>query len=144
MTEPNNRIVNPEAQPDDHQELTLRPKKLADMIGQERVRENLEILITAAQQREEPIDHVLFYGPPGLGKTTLAQILANEMVVNIKISAGPAIERQGDLAAILTNLRAGDILFIESILSKGNIRGRTPADTEKCIRQGTCFYPRQG
>ena len=115
MTDPNNRIVNPEAQPDDRQELTLRPKKLADMIGQERVRENLEILITAAQQREEPIDHVLFYGPPGLGKTTLAQILANEMVVNIKISAGPAIERQGDLAAILTNLRAGDILFIDEV-----------------------------
>lgn len=115
MTDPNNRIVNPESQPDDRQELTLRPKKLADVIGQERVRENLEILIAAARQRGEPFDHVLFYGPPGLGKTTLAHILANEMGVNIKVSSGPAIERQGDLAAILTNLRAGDIFFIDEV-----------------------------
>jgi len=115
MTDPNNRIVNPESQPDDRKELTLRPKKLADVIGQERVRENLEILIAAARQRGEPIDHVLFYGPPGLGKTTLAHILANEMGVNIKVSSGPAIERQGDLAAILTNLRAGDIFFIDEV-----------------------------
>jgi Holliday junction DNA helicase RuvB len=115
MTDPNNRIVNPESQPDDRQELTLRPKKLADVIGQERVRENLEILIAAARQRGEPFDHVLFYGPPGLGKTTLAHILANEMGVNIKVSSGPAIERQGDLAAILTNLKAGDIFFIDEV-----------------------------
>jgi len=115
MTDPNNRIVNPESQPDDRKELTLRPKKLADVIGQERVRENLEILIAAARQRGEPFDHVLFYGPPGLGKTTLAHILANEMGVNIKVSSGPAIERQGDLAAILTNLRAGDIFFIDEV-----------------------------
>jgi len=115
MTDPNKRVVNPEVQPDDRLDLTLRPKNLAGMIGQERVRENLEILIAAAKQRGEPIDHVLFYGPPGLGKTTLAHILANEMGVNIKVSAGPAIERQGDLAAILTNLRAGDILFIDEV-----------------------------
>ena len=115
MTDPNNRIVNPESQPDDRKELTLRPKKLADVIGQERVRENLEILIAAARQRGEPFDRVLFYGPPGLGKTTLAHILANEMGVNIKVSSGPAIERQGDLAAILTNLRAGDIFFIDEV-----------------------------
>jgi holliday junction DNA helicase RuvB len=88
---------------------------LSDLIGQERVKENLAILIAAARQRNEPIDHVLFYGPPGLGKTTLAHILANEMGVNIKITAGPAIERPGDLAAILTNLRAGDVLFIDEV-----------------------------
>jgi Holliday junction DNA helicase RuvB len=115
MIEPNERVVNPESRPEDRQDLSLRPKQLADMIGQERVRENLEILIGAARKRQEPIDHVLFYGPPGLGKTTLAHILANEMGVNIKISAGPAIERQGDLAAILTNLRSGDILFIDEV-----------------------------
>jgi len=115
MIELNKRVVNPGLQPDDRLDLNLRPKKLNEMIGQKRVRENLEILIAAAQQRGEPIDHVLFYGPPGLGKTTLAHILANEMGVNVKVSAGPAIERQGDLAAILTNLRAGDILFIDEV-----------------------------
>jgi Holliday junction DNA helicase RuvB len=93
----------------------LRPQKLADLIGQDQVKENLAILITAARQRAESLDHVLFYGPPGLGKTTLANVLANEMGVNIKTTSGPAIERAGDLAAILTNLRAGDILFIDEI-----------------------------
>jgi Holliday junction DNA helicase RuvB len=88
---------------------------LADLIGQQRIKENLAILVAAALQRGEPVDHVLFYGPPGLGKTTLAHILANEMGVNIKITAGPAIERPGDLAAILTNLRAGDVLFIDEV-----------------------------
>lgn len=91
----------------------MRPRLLSDLIGQERVKENLAILIAAARQRSEPLDHVLFYGPPGLGKTTLAHVLANEMGVNIKITSGPAIERPGDLAAILTNLRAGDVLFID-------------------------------
>jgi len=85
------------------------------MIGQENIKENLAILIEAAQQRGDPLDHVMFYGPPGLGKTTLAHILANEMGVNVKITSGPAIERAGDLAAILTNLRAGDILFIDEV-----------------------------
>jgi Holliday junction DNA helicase RuvB len=94
---------------------------LSDLIGQERVKENLEILIAAARQRKEPVDHVLFYGPPGLGKTTLAHILANEMGVNIKVTAGPAIERAGDLAAILTNLRAGDILFIDEVHRLGRV-----------------------
>ncbi len=93
----------------------IRPRKLAELIGQDRVKDNLEILIDAARQRGDPLDHVLFYGPPGLGKTTLAHILANEMDVNIKITSGPAIERPGDLAAILTNLRAGDVLFIDEV-----------------------------
>ena len=115
MDETPNRLVNPQPQPEDRLDQALRPRTLADLIGQDRVRENLKILIEAARQREEPLDHVLFYGPPGLGKTTLAHILANEMGVNIKITAGPAIERPGDLAAILTNLRAGDILFIDEV-----------------------------
>jgi Holliday junction DNA helicase RuvB len=115
MTESPNRLVNPQPQPEDRLDQALRPKMLADLIGQQRVKENLGILIEAARQRREPLDHVLFYGPPGLGKTTLAHILANEMNVNIKITAGPAIERPGDLAAILTNLRAGDVLFIDEV-----------------------------
>jgi holliday junction DNA helicase RuvB len=109
------RLVNPEQHPDDRLDQALRPRTLSELIGQDRVKENLSILITAATQRNDPLDHVLFYGPPGLGKTTLAHILANEMGVNIKVTSGPAIERQGDLAAILTNLRAGDILFIDEI-----------------------------
>jgi Holliday junction DNA helicase RuvB len=115
MNEPPERLVSPTPQPDDRLDGALRPRLLQDLIGQDRVKENLEILISAARQREEPLDHVLFYGPPGLGKTTLAHVLANEMGVNIKITAGPAIERPGDLAAILTNLRAGDILFIDEV-----------------------------
>ena len=115
MNDAPNRLINPLPQPDDRLDLAMRPKMLSDLIGQDRVKENLEILISAARQRAEPLDHVLFYGPPGLGKTTLAHILANEMGVSIKITAGPAIERPGDLAAILTNLRAGDILFIDEV-----------------------------
>lgn len=115
MTETPERLVNPKPQPDDRLDQALRPKTLSDLIGQDRVKENLSILIAAARQRNEPLDHVLFYGPPGLGKTSLAHVLANEMGVNIKITAGPAIEKAGDLAAILTNLRAGDILFIDEV-----------------------------
>lgn len=115
MPEPQDRLSNPERKPEDRVDYALRPKLLHDLIGQEGVKENLHILVSAATQRGEPLDHVLFYGPPGLGKTTLAHIMANEMGVNIKVTAGPAIERQGDLAALLTNLRAGDILFIDEI-----------------------------
>jgi Holliday junction DNA helicase RuvB len=115
MTETKNRPLDPGARPDDRVDNALRPQMLGDLIGQDHVKENLAILIAAARQRREPLDHVLFYGPPGLGKTTLAHVVANEMGVNIKITSGPAIERPGDLAAILTNLRAGDVLFIDEI-----------------------------
>ncbi len=121
MSDPPNRIVNPQLQPEDRKDLDLRPRLLSELIGQQRVKENLNILIAAALKRGEPLDHVLFYGPPGLGKTTLAHILANEMGVNIKITSGPAIERPGDLAAILTNLRAGDVLFIDEVHRLGRI-----------------------
>ncbi len=109
------RMISPEAKPDDRMDMALRPTSLNEIIGQDQVRENLSILIAAAKQRNESLDHVLFYGPPGLGKTTLSHVLANEMGVNIRITSGPAIEKAGDLAAILTNLRAGDILFIDEI-----------------------------
>jgi holliday junction DNA helicase RuvB len=115
MEETSNRLVNPQPQPDDRMDPALRPRTLAELIGQDRVKENLKILIDAARQRAEALDHVLFYGPPGLGKTSLSHVLANEMGVNIKITSGPAVERAGDLAAILTNLRAGDILFIDEV-----------------------------
>jgi Holliday junction DNA helicase RuvB len=115
MSNETGKIIDPGSQPDDRIDQALRPTSLKELIGQDQVKQNLEILISAARQRKEPLDHVLFYGPPGLGKTTLAHVLANEMGVNIKITSGPAIERTGDLAAILTNLRAGDILFIDEI-----------------------------
>jgi len=115
MSDEENGIVRPENKPEDRVDQALRPRRLADLIGQDQIKENLSILLDAARKRGEPLDHVLFYGPPGLGKTTLAHVLANEMGVNIKITAGPAVERAGDLAAILTNLRAGDILFIDEI-----------------------------
>lgn len=100
---------------DSETEVSLRPKKLSDYLGQEKVKEQLEIFIEAAKSRNEPLDHVLLYGPPGLGKTTLAGIIANEMGVNLRITSGPAIERAGDLAAILTNLEENDVLFIDEI-----------------------------
>src|SRR5436190_10653607 len=112
------RIVNdPVADDPAEQEFeqTLRPKKFADYTGQERLKKNLQLSIKAAQKRGEPIDHVLLYGPPGLGKTTMATVIANEMGAQIRITSGPAIERAGDLASLLTNLADGDILFIDEI-----------------------------
>ncbi len=100
---------------DSETELSLRPKVLDEYIGQEKVKENLSVYIQAAKQRGEPLDHVLLYGPPGLGKTTLAGIVANEMGVNFRVTSGPAIEKPGDLAALLTNLSEGDVLFIDEI-----------------------------
>lgn len=110
-----NRPIAPEQQSGDSLDAALRIKRLNELHGQDMVRNNLEILIEAAQKRQESLDHIMLYGPPGLGKTTIAHIVANEMDVNLKITAGPAIERAGDLAAILTNLRKGDILFIDEI-----------------------------
>ena len=102
-------------QGEERSEMTLRPQKLEDYIGQKKATDNLKIFIEAAKLRKEPLDHVLFYGPPGLGKTTLAGIISNEMGVDIRITSGPAIERAGDLAAILTNLNENDVLFIDEI-----------------------------
>ena len=96
-------------------EYSLRPQTLQQYIGQDKVKQNLDVFIEAAKMREETLDHVLLYGPPGLGKTTLANIIANEMGVNIRTTSGPAIERPGDLAAILTALEPGDVLFIDEI-----------------------------
>src|SRR5699024_9560837 len=98
---------------EDAQEGSLRPRTLREYIGQEKAKENLSVFIEAARKREEALDHVLLHGPPGLGKTTLAGIIAAEMGVNIRITSGPAIEKPGDLAALLTNLNEGDILFVD-------------------------------
>ncbi len=112
----NERIVTSDFIDEDADiEVGLRPRQLADYVGQEKVKGNLSVFINAAKERREPLDHVLLYGPPGLGKTTLAGVIANEMGVNIRITSGPAIEKAGDLAAILTNLSQNDILFIDEI-----------------------------
>ncbi len=112
-----NRIVSAEfsSSEDNDIEISLRPKTLDEYIGQDKAKENLSIYIEAARRRNEPLDHVLLYGPPGLGKTTLAGIIANEMGVNFRVTSGPAIEKPGDLAALLTNLNEGDVLFIDEI-----------------------------
>lgn len=110
------RIITTELMEEDYKvENSLRPKLLKDYIGQKKAKDNLKVYIEAAKGRKEPLDHVLFYGPPGLGKTTLAGIIANEMDVNIKITSGPAIEKPGEMAAILNNLQEGDLLFVDEI-----------------------------
>ena len=110
------RVITTELQSEDYKiENSLRPKLLSDYIGQEKIRGKLKVYMEAAKMREESLDHVLFYGPPGLGKTTLATIIANEMDVNIKITSGPAIEKPGEMAAILNNLQEGDVLFVDEI-----------------------------
>ncbi len=115
MREQDDRIIAPVAQVEDRPDRALRPQMLVDFIGQAQSRQNLEIFIQAARSREEPLDHVLFYGPPGLGKTTLAHIIAREMGVNFKTTSGPLLTKAGDLAALLTNLQPNDVLFIDEI-----------------------------
>ena len=111
------RLINPELENNGEERLenSLRPKTLDEYIGQDKIKENMKIYIQAAKKRGEPLDHVLLYGPPGLGKTTLSNIISNEMNSNIKITSGPAIEKPGDLAALLTNLSEFDVLFIDEI-----------------------------
>ncbi len=117
----NERLTTGKRLPDDRKNLALRPRRLSEITGQDRVKDNLSILIDAAKKRGEALDHTLLYGPPGLGKTTLAHVIANEMDVNIRITAGPSIERPGDLAAILTHLKQKDILFIDEIHRLGRV-----------------------
>ena len=128
--DPNNEIITSAVVlPEDRNEGSLRPQTLTEYIGQEKAKNNLKIFIDAAKIRKEPLDHVLLHGPPGLGKTTLAAVIANEMNVNMRITSGPAIEKPGDLVAMLTNLSEGDILFVDEIHRLNRAMKRS------CIRQ---------
>ena len=115
IEEDNELLMTTSLTPEDEGEGSLRPRSLSEYIGQKKAKENLSVFIDAAKMRNEPLDHVLLHGPPGLGKTTLSGIIANEMGVNIRITSGPAIEKPGDLAALLTNLNENDILFVDEI-----------------------------
>lgn len=118
----NDRLIDSELSSEEIKyDNSLRPSQLTDYVGQEKIKENLNIFIAAAKMREESLDHVLFYGPPGLGKTTLANIIAGEMGANLKSTSGPVIEKTGDLAALLTNLKKGDVLFIDEIHRLSNV-----------------------
>jgi len=131
----NKKIVSPKKLETDETELHLRPQKLTDFIGQDELKEQLEILLQAAKGRGDPLEHILFYGPPGLGKTTLSNLLAKEMGVNIRITSGPALERAGDLASILTSLETGDILFIDEVHRLNKVVEETlyPAMEDFCL-----------
>ena len=135
-----NRIMDPAEIPSDtvEGENPLRPKNLDEYIGQEKAKENLRVYIEAAKIRHETLDHVLLYGPPGLGKTTLAGIIANELGVNIRITSGPAIEKPGDLAALLTNLNEGDVLFIDEIHRLSRAVPEPVSSPRRCATASAC------